>query len=89
LTKLAEVLVKKPDWKLQIAGHTDSQGKAQNNLILSKKRAEAVKAFMVENGVAADRLNTLYFGETDPIADNATSEGRQRNRRVEMKIIFN
>lgn len=89
LTKLAEVLVKKPDWKLQIAGHTDSQGNDQNNLILSKKRSEAVKAFMVENGVTADRLNTLYFGETQPIADNDTPEGRQRNRRVEMKIIFN
>ena len=89
LTKLAEVLVKKPDWKLQIAGHTDSQGNDQNNLILSKKRAEAVKAFMVANGINGDRLNTLYFGETDPIADNSTAEGRQRNRRVEMKIIFN
>lgn len=89
LTKLAEVLVKKTDWKLQIAGHTDSQGNDQNNLILSKKRAEAVKAFMVSQGVIAERLNVLYFGETMPIADNATSEGRQRNRRVEMKIIFN
>ncbi|NVK64760.1 MAG: OmpA family protein [Flavobacteriales bacterium] len=88
LTKLAEVLVKKPEWKLQISGHTDSQGNDQNNLILSKKRAEAVKNFMVENGINADRLNTLYFGETQPIADNSTAEGRQRNRRVEMKIIF-
>jgi outer membrane protein OmpA-like peptidoglycan-associated protein len=88
LTKLAEVLVKKPEWKLQIAGHTDSQGKAQNNLILSKKRSEAVKAFMVANGVDADRMNTLYFGETVPIADNTTAAGRQKNRRVEMEIIF-
>lgn len=89
LTKLAEVLVKKPEWKLQIAGHTDSQGNDQNNLILSKKRSEAVKAFMVANGISADRLNALYFGETQPIDTNDTPEGRQRNRRVEMKIIFN
>ncbi len=89
LTKLAEVLVKKPEWKLQIAGHTDSQGNDQNNLILSKKRAEAVKNFMIAQTVSEDRLNVLYFGETMPIADNSTSEGRQRNRRVEMKIIFN
>lgn len=89
LTELAEVLVKKPEWKLQIAGHTDSQGNDQNNLILSKKRAEAVKNFMVSQTVSADRLNVLYFGETMPIADNSTAEGRQRNRRVEMKIIFN
>ncbi len=89
LTKLAEVLVKKPEWKLQISGHTDSQGKAQSNLILSKKRAESVKAFMVANGVNADRLSVLFFGETQPIADNTTAAGRQKNRRVEMVIAFN
>ena len=72
-----------------IAGHTDSDGAAQNNLVLSKKRAEAVKAFMVSKGVAAERLSVLYFGETMPIADNATTEGKQKNRRVEMTIIFN
>lgn len=89
LTELAEVLVKKPEWKLQIAGHTDSQGNDQNNLILSKKRAEAVKKFMVSKGINEDRLNVLYFGETQPIADNSTPQGRQKNRRVEMSIIFN
>ncbi len=89
LTKLAEVLVKKPDWKLQISGHTDNQGDDQANLVLSKKRAESVKVFMIANGVNGERLYPLYFGETMPIADNNTPEGRQRNRRVEMKIIFN
>jgi len=89
LTKLAEVLQKKPEWRLQIAGHTDSQGNDQNNLILSKKRAEAVRNFMVSQTITEDRLNVLYFGETMPIADNSTPEGRQKNRRVEMKIIFN
>ena len=88
LTELAEVLVKKPEWKLQIAGHTDNVGSAQSNLVLSKKRALAVKAFMVENGVNAERLSALYFGETDPVADNSTKEGRQTNRRVEMTIVF-
>ncbi|MDX2359955.1 MAG: DUF5723 family protein [Crocinitomicaceae bacterium] len=88
LTELAEVLVKKPEWKLQIAGHTDNVGAAQGNLVLSKKRAEAVKAFMVEQGIDAERLSALYFGETDPVATNDTKEGRQKNRRVEMTIIF-
>lgn len=88
LTELAEVLIKKADWRLQIAGHTDNVGDDQANLILSKKRAEAVKKFMVDKGIAADRLLTLYFGETQPIADNNTPEGRQKNRRVEMTIIF-
>ncbi len=89
LTELAEVLVKKPEWRLQIAGHTDNVGNDQANLILSKKRAEAVRNFMVEHGIAADRLVVLYFGETMPIASNDTPEGRQKNRRVEMTIIFN
>ena len=88
LTELSEVLVKKPEWKLQIAGHTDNVGSAQGNLILSKKRSQSVKNFMISQGVSADRLTALYFGETDPIADNKTKEGRQKNRRVEMTIIF-
>lgn len=87
LTKLAEVLLKKPEWKLQISGHTDNVGNDQNNLVLSKKRSEAVKAFMVSKGIAADRLSALYFGETVPVATNDTPEGRQQNRRVEMEII--
>ena len=88
LTELAEVLVKKPEWKLQIAGHTDNVGAAQSNLVLSKKRSEAVKNFMISKGIDASRLNALYFGETQPIADNSTPEGRQKNRRVEMTIVF-
>ncbi|MDC3252767.1 DUF5723 family protein, partial [Crocinitomicaceae bacterium] len=88
LAELTEVLAKKPEWRLQIAGHTDAVGNAQNNLVLSKKRAEAVRDFMVEKGIKATRLTVLYFGETEPIATNDTPEGRQKNRRVEMTIIF-
>ena len=88
LTELAEVLVKKTDWKLQIAGHTDNVGAAQSNLVLSKRRAEAVRAFMESKSVSIERLSVLYFGETEPVADNTTNEGRQKNRRVEMTIIF-
>lgn len=88
LTELAEVLKKKSAWGLQISGHTDNVGDDQKNLILSKKRSEAVKAFMVSQGIDAARLSTLFFGETMPIATNDTPEGRQKNRRVEMKIIF-
>ncbi|MGV6860388.1 MAG: OmpA family protein [Putridiphycobacter sp.] len=88
LEKLAELLIQKPDWRIKVAGHTDSQGAAQNNLILSKKRAEAVKEFLMSRGVTEDRIIVQYFGETQPIADNDTPEGRQKNRRVEMEIIF-
>lgn len=88
LTELAGVLKKKPTWGLQISGHTDNVGDDQKNMILSKKRAEAVKNFMISQGIDTARLNVLYFGETMPIATNDTPEGRQKNRRVEMKIIF-
>lgn len=88
LTELATVLVKKTDWKLQISGHTDNVGNDQNNLVLSKKRAESVKNFLISQGVDAKRLNALYFGETMPIETNDTPEGRQKNRRVEMTVVF-
>lgn len=88
LTELAEVLVKRPEWKLQISGHTDNVGNDQANLVLSKKRAEAVKNFMISKTIESERLYVLFFGETMPIASNDTKEGRQKNRRVEMKIIF-
>jgi outer membrane protein OmpA-like peptidoglycan-associated protein len=57
-------------------------------MILSKKRAEAVRAFLVKEGIEEARFSVLFFGETMPIAGNETPEGRQKNRRVEMKIIF-
>jgi outer membrane protein OmpA-like peptidoglycan-associated protein len=88
LNELAEVLQKQPEWSLQIAGHTDNVGNAQSNLILSKKRAEAVKEFMMERGIEKERLFVLFFGQTQPVETNDTSEGRQANRRVEMTIIF-
>lgn len=88
LDELATLLMKKPLWYLQIAGHTDNVGEAQKNLILSKQRAEAVKKYLADKGVDAKRLNTLFFGETKPVATNETAEGRQKNRRVEMTVIF-
>ncbi len=89
LDKLAALLVKKPEWKLKITGHTDSQGNAQNNMVLSKKRAEAVSAYLISKGIDAEnRIIVAYFGEEKPIADNDTEAGRQKNRRVEMDVIF-
>ena len=88
LNDLAGLLLKKPEWKIQISGHTDNVGNDQSNLILSKKRAESVKTYLVSKNVPAERVKTLFFGKTKPIAPNETEEGRQKNRRVEMKIIF-
>lgn len=88
LDELAEVLLKKSTWKLEIAGHTDNVGDDNKNMVLSKKRAESLKSYLVSKGIEATRLNTLFYGETKPIADNDTPEGRKKNRRVEMKIVI-
>jgi len=88
LNELADVLIKRPEWKLQISGHTDNVGKAQSNMILSKKRAESVRNYLSSRGIDQNRFFVAYFGQTMPVADNSTPEGRQKNRRVEMTIIF-
>jgi outer membrane protein OmpA-like peptidoglycan-associated protein len=88
LDDLAALLIKKPEWKLQIAGHTDNKGDAKKNMILSKDRAESVKKYLASKGVDAARLKAEWYGQTKPIATNATPEGRQKNRRVEMNVIF-
>ena len=73
-----------PDLKLTIEGHTDNVGDAAANQALSEKRAAAVKAFLVEKGVDAARLESKGLGATKPKAANETAEGRQTNRRVEL-----
>jgi outer membrane protein OmpA-like peptidoglycan-associated protein len=89
LNELAKLLVQhKNDWTLKLSGHTDNQGSAESNMILSEKRAKAVKKYLVSKGVSEDRVITEWFGQTQPIDTNATPKGRQKNRRVEMKILF-
>ena len=88
LMELANTLKKKPDWKIQVTGHTDNVGDDDVNMVLSKKRAEAVKNFLGTEGIDKRRVKTLYFGETKPLSDNNTPSGRQKNRRVEFKVIF-
>jgi outer membrane protein OmpA-like peptidoglycan-associated protein len=88
LDELAALLIKKPDWKLKLSGHTDNVGGEQANLILSKRRAEAVQDHLAEKGVEKERIKVEFFGETKPLESNDTPEGRQKNRRVEMEIQF-
>ena len=82
------MLIERPTWVLEISGHTDDVGNEDKNMVLSKKRAESVKRFLISKGVDETKLIIKFFGETAPIADNTTAEGRQKNRRVEMKVIF-
>ena len=87
LDALAGLMLKKPNWKLKISGHTDNKGSAAINLKLSKNRAEAVKKYLVDKGLDANRFKAEWFGSKKPIADNATEEGRQKNRRVELLLV--
>ena len=88
LDQVVKVMKENPTYNLEINGHTDNQGDAAKNLILSQKRSEAVKAYLVSKGVGAERLTAKGFGETVPVADNATAAGKARNRRVEFKVNF-
>jgi OOP family OmpA-OmpF porin len=88
LTAIAQIFKDHPEIKkVQIEGHTDDKGSAPYNLTLSQKRADAVVKWLVAHGVDKGRLVSKGFGKTKPIADNATEEGREKNRRVEFNIV--
>jgi len=76
-----------PSVKIQIGGHTDNVGKPADNLALSNNRAKSVVTYLISKGIPATRLSARGFGETQPVADNKTEEGKALNRRTEMKVI--
>jgi OOP family OmpA-OmpF porin len=87
LDRAAKVLQDYPDVKLEISGHTDNRGKADYNRDLSQRRADAVKTYFVTRGVASERLQSIGYGPTRPIANNKTQSGRATNRRTEFRLI--
>ncbi|WP_273277411.1 PorP/SprF family type IX secretion system membrane protein [Roseivirga sp.] len=87
LDQVVELLKSNPELRLKLSGYTDNSGNAQSNLALSKQRTAAVKAYLVSQDVAADRLEAEGYGIANPRADNSTAEGRALNRRVELSII--
>ena len=84
LTEAVQILKQNPNLKVEIDGHADITGAPEYNMILSEKRAQAVKDFFVTRGIDAERLTTKGFGITRPAASNKTKEGRSKNRRVEL-----
>jgi len=86
LNEATEVLKQYPDIRVEAAGHTDSIGSDAYNQGLSERRAQAVYDYLVSNGIDSNRLSVRGYGEASPIADNATREGRQRNRRTELVV---
>jgi len=81
-----------PTMVIEIGGHTDSQGTDEYNMKLSQARAESVKKYLIEKGIAADRIEAKGYGETKPIAPNTINgkdnpEGRKKNRRTEFKVL--
>jgi len=88
LNEVAQIIKDNPGINLTIDGHTDDVGKDESNQILSENRANAVKKYLISKGVEESRLTATGYGETKPIADNKTAAGRQKNRRVELKLSY-
>ena len=86
LDTVVAYLKRNADVSVTIDGHTDNTGSDKVNIPLSVRRAEACKKYLVSKGISADRMTTAGFGSTQPVADNKTAEGRQKNRRIEIKI---
>ena len=86
IDKIYDILVEHDQIKIQINGHTDNVGTHANNLELSKKRANAVRNYLISKGIDSKRIKSKGYGESKPVASNKTKEGRQKNRRTEVIV---
>jgi OOP family OmpA-OmpF porin len=89
LLNAIQFLNQNPEMIVEIQGHTDNVGSDEYNLQLSEKRAQTVKDYLVSKGISAGRLQVKGYGESSPVADNSTADGRELNRRIEFKILEN
>ena len=88
LTEVADTVIRHPEIKhLEVQGHTDNSGTPEHNKSLSDERAEAVRAWLVQHGVAADRLVSKGYGQDNPLVPNVTAANRAKNRRVQFIIV--
>jgi OOP family OmpA-OmpF porin len=87
LDQTAATLVKNPEVKAEVAGHTDNTGSAARNRVLSQQRAESVRRYLVSKGASAANLTARGYGPDQPVADNRSAQGRSANRRVELRIL--
>ena len=87
LERVIQLLTENPTMIIEIGGHTDNQGSYLLNLDLSKKRAEVVKNYLIDQGVDKNRVTSKGYGPTQPIASNASEDTRKLNRRVEFKVL--
>jgi OOP family OmpA-OmpF porin len=87
LDDVADLLRENSEVRVEIAGHTDSDGSAAYNQDLSRRRAESVRSYLVQKGISASRLTTVGYGESQPVASNATADGKAQNRRIEFRVL--
>ena len=87
LDEMVVALTKVGAKKVKIIGHTDSSGDANKNTVLSQERATAVQNYLVSKSISVDRLSTAGKGSSQPVADNSTTEGRKKNRRIEFEVL--
>lgn len=89
LDDVVQLLKDNPALKIQINGHTDNIGKPADNAKLSNNRAQSVVSYLSSKGIDAKRLSFKGFGDTQPVAENTSDQGRAQNRRTELKVVGN
>lgn len=88
ITEIAKILLDNPTTRIEVGGHTDSDGEEEANNVLSQTRADAVVAALVGAGIEPERLSAVGYGSTIPISSNETGEGKARNRRIEFLLLL-